>query len=35
MGLAPMAALVACELLVSVLMLKSGRFRQLVCGSPR
>ena len=33
-GLAPMAALVACELLVSVLMLKSGRFRQLVCGSP-
>ena len=29
-----MAALVACELLVSVLMLKSGRFRQLVCGSP-
>ena len=33
-GLAPMAALVACELLVSVLMLKSGQFRQLVCGSP-
>ena len=32
-GLAPMAALVACELLVSVLMLKSGRFRQLVCGA--
>ena len=33
-GLVPMAALVACELAVSFLMLKSGWFRQLVCGSP-
>lgn len=33
-GLVPMGALVACELLVSLLMLKSGGFRKLVCGSP-
>lgn len=33
-GLVPMAALVACELAVSFLMLKSGWFRQLVCGNP-
>ncbi len=33
-GLVPMLALVACELLMSLGMLKSGRFRQLVCGKP-
>ena len=33
-GIAPMAALVACEVAVSLGMLKGGRFRQLVCGSP-
>lgn len=33
-GLAPMAALVLCEILVSFAMLKSGRFRQIVCGNP-
>ena len=34
MGLLPMGALVLCELLASFSMLKSGRFRKLVCGSP-
>lgn len=34
MGLVPMGALVLCELLASFSMLKSGRFRKLVCGSP-
>lgn len=33
-GLIPMAALVFCEIVVSLLMLKSGRFRQAVCGKP-
>ena len=33
-GVLPMAVLVLCELLVSVGMLKSSRFRKLVCGSP-
>ncbi len=33
-GLVPMAALVGCELAVSFFMLKSGWFRQLVCGNP-
>ncbi len=33
-GLVPMAALVACEIAVSLLMLKSGWFRQAVCGKP-
>ena len=33
-GLLPMLALVGCELLVSLLMLKWGKFRQAVCGSP-
>ena len=33
-GLVPMVVLVLCEIVVSLLMLKSGKFRQLVCGSP-
>lgn len=33
-GLIPMVVLVACEILVSLLMLKSGKFRQAVCGNP-
>lgn len=33
-GLAPMGALVLCEILVSFGMLKSGRFRQMICGNP-
>ena len=33
-GLLPMGALILCEVGVSLWMLKSGRFRQLVCGSP-
>lgn len=33
-GLLPIAVLVACEILASFLMLKSERFRKLVCGSP-
>lgn len=33
-GLIPMAALVFCEIVVSLFMLKSGRFRKLVCGKP-
>ena len=33
-GLIPMLVLVICEIVVSLLMLKSGRFRQAVCGSP-
>ncbi len=33
-GLIPMAALILCEIVVSLLMLKSGRFRQAVCGKP-
>lgn len=33
-GLIPMAALVVCEIVVSLLMLKSGPFRQAVCGKP-
>lgn len=33
-GLMPMLVLVACEIVVSLLMLKSGKFRQAVCGNP-
>ncbi len=33
-GLIPMLALVTCEIVVSLLMLKSGKFRQAVCGKP-
>ncbi len=33
-GIIPMVVLVACEIVVSLLMLKSGKFRQAVCGSP-
>ena len=33
-GLLPMGALILCEVGVSLWMLKSGRFRQLVCGRP-
>lgn len=33
-GLVPMVVLVVCEIGVSLLMLKSGKFRQVVCGSP-
>lgn len=33
-GLIPMLVLVGCEIAVSLLMLKSGKFRQAVCGSP-
>lgn len=33
-GLAPMVLLVLCEILVSFGMLKSGKFRQAICGNP-
>lgn len=33
-GLVPMLALIVCEILVSLMMLKSGRFRRLICGKP-
>ena len=33
-GLIPMGALVLCEIVVALLMLKSGPFRKLVCGKP-
>ena len=33
-GLLPMGVLVICELAMSLLMLKNGPFRKLVCGSP-
>lgn len=33
-GLIPMVVLVICEIVVSLFMLKSGKFRQLVCGNP-
>lgn len=33
-GLVPMLVLVVCEIAVSLLMLKCGKFRQAVCGSP-
>ena len=33
-GLIPMAVLVLCEIVVSLLMLKFGHFRQAVCGKP-
>lgn len=33
-GLLPMVVLVVCEIVVSLLMLKSGGFRKVVCGSP-
>lgn len=33
-GLVPIVILVLCELLISFFMLKSGKFRQLICGKP-
>lgn len=33
-GLIPIAALVMCELVISGLMLKSSKFRKLICGRP-
>ncbi len=33
-GLVPMLTLIVCEILVSFLMLKVGKFRKLVCGKP-
>lgn len=33
-GLIPMLVLVVCEIAVSLFMLKSGKFRQAVCGNP-
>lgn len=33
-GLLPMVVLVICEIVASLCMLKSGKFRQLVCGNP-
>lgn len=33
-GLIPMLVLVVCEIVVSLFMLKSGKFRQAVCGNP-
>ena len=33
-GLIPMLVLVICEIVVSLLMLKCGKFRQIVCGNP-
>lgn len=33
-GIAPMMVLVACEITVSVLMMKNSRFRRLICGAP-
>lgn len=33
-GLAAMAVLILCEIVVSLLMLKNGRFRRAVCGKP-
>lgn len=33
-GFIPIAALVFCEIIVSILMLKNGKFRRVVCGRP-
>ena len=33
-GLIPIFVLISCEIIASVLMLKSGKFRRLVCGKP-
>lgn len=33
-GLLPMLALILCELIISLFMLKSGGFRRLICGKP-
>ncbi len=33
-GLIPMLALILCEIVMSLCMLKSGKFRQAVCGKP-
>lgn len=33
-GIVPTVIIVACEIIVSMLMLKSSKFRQIVCGSP-
>lgn len=33
-GLVPMLVLVLCEIVMSFLMLKSGKFRRIVCGKP-
>lgn len=33
-GLIPICVLIACEIIASVFMLKSGKFRRLICGRP-
>lgn len=33
-GIIPVAILIACEIVASMIMLKSSKFRKLVCGSP-
>lgn len=33
-GIIPIGVLICCEMLVSILMLKNTRFRQLICGRP-
>lgn len=33
-GIVPMLALIFCEIVVSLLMLKIGKFRKLICGKP-
>lgn len=33
-GLVPMLVLIVCEIVISLIMLKSGKFRQAVCGKP-
>lgn len=33
-GLIPIVVLILCEIVVSLIMLKSGKFRKLVCGKP-
>ncbi len=33
-GLIPIFVLVACEIIVSIIMMKSTKFRKLICGSP-
>ncbi|MGN0559123.1 MAG: DUF421 domain-containing protein [Acutalibacteraceae bacterium] len=33
-GLVPILILIVCEIVMSVIMLKNGKFRKLVCGSP-
>ena len=33
-GIIPTLVLVSCEIIISVIMMKNGRFRKIVCGSP-